>query len=158
MENDGNNLAFSESSWYVNTPGCLLSWSCNFHNTFLGAVCYVYHWVKNKRVEFFWSGDSAGRDDRITVKTKVLSLLGGILLGLSLTLMKKAFVFTSPAEKGKWQQQVFHVTAATFNVVGPVTAISGAAIIVVSLYGHFVFGELLTRKHVFLIIMVGLLV
>ncbi|KAF4746107.1 hypothetical protein FOZ63_016298, partial [Perkinsus olseni] len=93
-----------------------------------GIVCYLYHWVRNKRVEFFWSGNT-GQANKITVKTKALTLLGGVLLGLSLTLMKKAFVFTSPAEKG------------------PVTAILGTAIVVVSLYGHFVFGELLTKKH-----------
>ncbi|KAF4656029.1 hypothetical protein FOZ61_007233 [Perkinsus olseni] len=100
-----------------------------------GIVCYLYHWVRNKRVEFFWSGNT-GQANKITVKTKALTLLGGVLLGLSLTLMKKAFVFTSPAEKG------------------PVTAILGTAIVVVSLYGHFVFGELLTKKHVFLIIVI----
>ncbi|KAF4675585.1 hypothetical protein FOL47_007536 [Perkinsus chesapeaki] len=101
-----------------------------------GVACYIHRWVLNRRIEFFWSDHNNLHGDSITIKTKALTLLGGLLLGLSLSLMKKAFVFTSPAEKG------------------PVTAILGTAIVVVSLYGHFVFGELLTKKHAFLIFVI----
>ncbi|EEQ98076.1 hypothetical protein Pmar_PMAR016153 [Perkinsus marinus ATCC 50983] len=93
-----------------------------------GMLCYGIHWVRCGRIEFFWS-DTPSNTSSITYKTKALTLIGGLGLGVSMSLMKKAFVFTSPADKG------------------PVSAVLCSTTIVVSVYGHFIFRELLSRRH-----------
>ncbi|EEQ98079.1 hypothetical protein Pmar_PMAR016156 [Perkinsus marinus ATCC 50983] len=97
-----------------------------------GMLCYGIHWVRCGRIEFFWS-DTPSNTSSITYKTKALTLVGGLGLGVSMSLMKKAFVFTSPADKG------------------PVSAVLCSTTIVVSVYGHFIFRELLSRRHAVLI-------
>ncbi|KAF4691548.1 hypothetical protein FOZ60_015276 [Perkinsus olseni] len=98
-----------------------------------GLVCYVLHWARAGKIEFFWPESGCGSSASITASSKLLTLMGGVGLGVSVSLMKKAFVFSSPADKG------------------PITAIVGSTIIIVSLYGHFVFHELLSRRHALLI-------
>ncbi|KAF4659394.1 hypothetical protein FOL46_006614 [Perkinsus olseni] len=107
-----------------------------------GLVCYVLHWARAGKIEFFWPESGCGSSASITASSKLLTLMGGVGLGVSVSLMKKAFVFSSPADKG------------------PITAIVGSTIIIVSLYGHFVFHELLSRRHALLIgiVIVGVLI
>ncbi|KAF4704009.1 hypothetical protein FOZ62_000527 [Perkinsus olseni] len=97
-----------------------------------GMLCCAGHWLHAGRVELFWSAELADTPT-ITWKTKALTLIGGLGLGVSMSLMKKAFVFTSPADKG------------------PVSAVLCSTIIVVSVYGHFMFRELLSKRHALLI-------
>ncbi|KAF4754470.1 hypothetical protein FOZ62_013778 [Perkinsus olseni] len=97
-----------------------------------GMLCCAGHWLHAGRIELFWSAELADTPS-ITWKTKALTLIGGLGLGVSMSLMKKAFVFTSPADKG------------------PVSAVLCSTIIVVSVYGHFMFRELLSKRHALLI-------
>ncbi|KAF4648816.1 hypothetical protein FOZ61_002123, partial [Perkinsus olseni] len=114
-----------------------------------GMLCCAGHWLHAGRVELFWSAESADTPS-ITWKTKALTLIGGLGLGVSMSLMKKAFVFTSPADKGgdlcplsRWKRPI--------SVAGPVSAVLCSTIIVVSVYGHFMFRELLSKRHALLI-------
>ncbi|KAF4661550.1 Eukaryotic translation initiation factor 2D [Perkinsus chesapeaki] len=97
-----------------------------------GILCYLIQWLRVGRMEMFWSHNPIDTPS-ITWGTKALTLIGGLGLGVSMSLMKKAFVFTSPADKG------------------PVSAVLCSTIIVVSVYGHFVFRELLSKRHALLI-------
>ncbi|EER19117.1 hypothetical protein Pmar_PMAR025827, partial [Perkinsus marinus ATCC 50983] len=63
-----------------------------------GLVCYIAHWMHVGKIEFFWA-DTESNSANITVLSKLLTLMGGVGLGVSVSFMKKAFVFSSPADK-----------------------------------------------------------
>ncbi|KAF4675583.1 hypothetical protein FOL47_007534 [Perkinsus chesapeaki] len=112
-----------------------------------GLLCYLFHWIRVRKVEFFWA-EVDEISPRITASSKLLTLAGGVGLGVSVSLMKKAFVFSSPADKGKSPSSYFDCPS---DPAGPISAIVGSTIIIVSLYGHFVFRELLSKRHAVLI-------
>mmetsp|Transcript_24580 Transcript_24580/g.20929 ORF Transcript_24580/g.20929 Transcript_24580/m.20929 type:complete len:137 (+) Transcript_24580:3-413(+) len=60
-----------------------------------GILCYLIHWLRVGKIELFWSHNPTDTPN-ITWGTKALTLIGGLGLGVSMSLMKKAFVFTLP--------------------------------------------------------------